>query len=175
MLDKLLNHAKKIFPEERKFSVYLKKVCYDLNKKSAIERQISQMKDSLLAHETYFHKRPAFRHEGEYRLLVADNSLYDIENLSSFGVKFKINEHIKDKTDEEIIDYLTSKICAQRADWKIDTIENVRLKDSGDLSEFLEGVMVHPLAQQWYVDIVRDICQSKNIKFDGQSTIYKLK
>ena len=173
--DKLLNHATKIFPKEKAFRVYLEKVCYDLNKESAIEQQISQMKDSLLPHETYFHKRPAFRHEGEYRLLVADNSLYDIENLSSFGVKYKISEYIKNKTDEEIIDYLTSKICSQRAEWKIDTIENVRLEDAGDLSEFLEGVMVHPLAKQWYVDIVRDICQSKNIKFEGQSTIYKLK
>ena len=173
--DKLLSHATKIFPKEKSFSVYLQKVSYDLNKKSAIERQINQMKDSLLTHETYFHKRQAFSHEGEYRLLVADNSLYDIEKLSSFDVKFKINEYIKNKTDEEIVDYLTNKICAQRADWKIDTIENVRLENAGDLSEFLEGVMVHPLAKQWYVDIVRDICQSKNIKFEGQSTIYKLK
>ena len=173
--DKLLDHATKIFPKEKLFSVYLQKVSYDLNKKSAIERQISQMKDSLLAHETYFHKRPAFRHEGEYRLLVADNSLYDIEGLSSFGVKFKIGENIKDMNNEEKIDYLTSKICSQRADWERNAIENVRLEDAGDLSEFLEGVMVHPLAQQWYVDIVRDICQSRKIKFEGQSALYRLK
>ena len=71
----MLSHTKKVFSEEEQFSVYLEKVNYDLNKKSILEQQISQMKDSLLAHETYFHKRPAFRHEGEYRLLIADNSL----------------------------------------------------------------------------------------------------
>lgn len=37
------------------------------------------------------------------------------------------------------------------------------------------GVMVHPLAPKWYVDIVEDICASKKIKFEGQSEIYKLK
>ena len=149
--DKLLVHTEKIFPDKEQFSVYLGKVSYDLNKKSVLEQQIRQMKDSLLAHETYFHKRPAFRHEGEYRLLIADNSLYSAEGFSSFGVKFK------------------------RPDWNRNGDNNVRIEDAGDISEFLEGVMVHPLAPQWYVDIIRDICQSKKIKFDGQSEIYTLK
>lgn len=35
--------------------------------------------------------------------------------------------------------------------------------------------MVHPLAPQWYVKIVEDICKMKNIRFDGQSEIYTLK
>lgn len=135
--DKLLSHTKKVFSEEEQFSVYLEKVNYDLNKKSILEQQISQMKDSLLAHETYFHKRPAFRHEGEYRLLIADNSLYSAEGLSSFGVKFKIEEQVKGKTDEEIIDYLTERICAQRADWDRIGDNNVRIEVAGDISEFL--------------------------------------
>ena len=173
--DKLLVHTEKIFPDKEQFSVYLGKVSYDLNKKSVLEQQIRQMKDSLLAHETYFHNRPAFRHEGEYRLLSADNSLYSAEGFSSFGVKFKIEEQVKNKTDEEIIEYVTNKICAQRPDWNRNGDNNVRIEDAGDISEFLEGVMVHPLAPQWYVDIIRDICQSKKIKFDGQSEIYTLK
>ena len=143
------------------FSVYLEKVNYDLNKKSILKQQISQMKDSLLAHETYFHKRPAFRHEGEYRLLIADNSLYSAEGLSSFGVKFKMEEQVKGKTDEEIIDSLTERICAQRADWERIGDNNVRIEDAGDISEFLEGVMVHPVAPKWYVDIIEEIYQSK--------------
>lgn len=125
--EKLLNHAKKIFPEEEYFSVYLNKVIYDLRGKSILEKQIEQMKNSLLIHETYFHKRPAFKHEGEYRLLIVDNSLYDAEELASSGVKDKIEDQIKGKTDEEIIDYLTEKIIAQRADW--DRMENNNYED----------------------------------------------
>lgn len=94
---------------------------------------------------------------------------------TSFGVKFKIEEQIKGKTDEEIIDYLTERICVQRPDWDKSGDNNVRIEDAGDISDFLEGVMVHPIAPQWYVDIVEDICRLRNINFEGQSEIYKLK
>lgn len=89
--------------------------------------------------------------------------------------KFKIEERVKGKTANEIIDYLTEKICTQRANWNRDGDNNIRIEETGDISEFLEGVMVHPLAPQWYVDIIRDICETRKIKFDGQSEIYILK
>lgn len=133
------------------------------------------MKDSLLVHETYLRKRPAFKHEIEYRLLIADNSLYIEEDLSSFGVKFKIDEQVKEMTADEIIDYLTEKICTQRANWNRDSNNNIRIEDAEDISEFLDGVMVHPLASQWYVDIIQDICKKRKIKFDEQPEIYILK
>lgn len=69
-------------------------------------------------------------------------------------MKFKIEEQVKNKTDEEIIEYVTNKICAQRPDWSRNGDNNVRIEDAGDISEFLEGAMVHPLAPQWYVDII---------------------
>lgn len=172
--DKLMAHAKKIFPSEQ-FSIYLKKVSYDLNKKIVMKQQFSQMKDSLLAHETYFHKRPVFKHEGEYRLLIVDNGLFPLNSLLSNSIKFKIEEKVKDKTDEEIIEYLTEKICAQRGDWNRLGDNSVRIEDAGDVSGFIEGVMVHPAAPQWYVNIIEDICKLKSIKFDGQSEIYALK
>lgn len=51
----------------------------------------------------------------------------------------------------------------------------MQFRTIGDISEFLEGVMVHPVAPKWYVDIIEEICKSKKFKFDGQSEIYKLK
>lgn len=179
--DKLIAYAKKIFPEEEGFSVYLNKVNYDMNQKFIIKQQINQMKGSLLAHEPYFHKRPAFRHEGEYRLLIADNGWFSAEGLSSFGVQYKIEEQIKGKSAEEIINYLTDKIYTHRADWDRTEDSNIRIEDAGDISEFLEGVMVHPAAPKWYVNVVQDVienvCKERKIKikFDGQSELYKLK
>ena len=93
--------------------------------------------------------------------------------MSSFGVKFKIEEQVKDKGDEEIISYLTEKIYEQRVGWKKDN-DFIKIEKAGDISEYIEGVMVHPLAPQWYVKIIQDICLQKNIKFDGQSKIYEL-
>ena len=63
------------------------------------------MGDSKLTHETYFHKRPAFKHEREVRLLIADNRLYIRENLSSLSVKWNIAEQVTGKNDGEIFDY----------------------------------------------------------------------
>lgn len=176
--DKLLDHTNKIFSGTGRFNVILKKVSYDLNRQSIVEQQISQMRDSLSAYEAYFHKRPAFMHEGEYRLLIVDNNIYIRDELSSLSVKFNIEEHIQDKDDEQIIEYLTERICSVRVnkvkDDKKDT-DNVIIKDAGNISEFLEGVMVHPKAPTWYVDVVRDICHQKDIPFEGQSQIYALK
>lgn len=170
---KLLKHTQKIFNNSKIYSVYLKKIYYDLKKKNVIEQQIGQTKQGLLVHEPYFHKREVFKHEGEYRLLISDNRLYIADGLSSLGVKFKIDEQIQNKNEEEIIDYLTEKIYEQRVNWK-ELESGVRIEDAGDIGEYIDGVMVHPLAPQWYADIVEDICKSRNIHFDGQSNIYTL-
>ena len=171
--DKLLNHAKRVLDEKNNYKVHLKKVSYDLKKKNGLQQQIEQMGETESAYESYFHKRSAFRHEGEYRLLIVDNSLSGAAFMSSFGVKFKIEEQVKDKSDEEIISYLTEKIYEQRVGWKKDN-DFIKIEKAGDISEYIEGVMVHPLAPQWYVKIIQDICLQKNIKFDGQSKIYEL-
>lgn len=170
---KLLKHTQKIFNNSKIYSVYLKEIYYDLKKKNVIEQQIGQTKQGLLVHEPYFHKREVFKHEGEYRLLISDNRLYIADGLSSLGVKFKIDEQIQNKNEEEIIDYLTEKIYEQRVNWK-ELESGVRIEDAGDIGEYIDGVMVHPLAPQWYADIVEDICKSRNIHFDGQSNIYTL-
>lgn len=174
--DKLLSHTKTIFSKTDKFNVYLKKVTYDLSKKSVVEQQIGQMKNSLSTYETYLHKRPAFKHEGEYRLLIVDNNLYIRDVLSSFSTRYGIDKYVQNQCDEQIIDFLTERICAMRINnIKDDDADNIIIKDAGDISEYLEGVMVHPKAPMWYVDIIRDICQQRGIPFDGQSQIYALK
>lgn len=165
----------KAFSKKMKILLFISKVSYDLNKKSNVEQQIAQMGDSKLTHETYFHKRPAFKHEREVRLLIADNRLYIRENLSSLGVKWNIAEQVTGKNDGEIIDYLTERILSQRIDYEHSNSANVWIEDAGNISALLEGVMVHPSAPEWYVNIVQDICLQKGIRFDGQSQIYKLK
>lgn len=43
------------------------------------------------------------------------------------------------------------------------------------VSEFIDGVMVHPLAPVWYVNIVQTFCDRFHIVFDGRSELYQLK
>ena len=54
-----------------------------------------------MTHETYFHKRPAFKHEREVRLLIADNRLY-------------IRKSISRTYRSEIISLAVSKCIVQR-------------------------------------------------------------
>ena len=43
-----------------------------------------------------------------------------------------------------------------------------------NINEFIKGVMVHPFANDWYVDIVKSVCDRFNLPFDGKSELYKL-
>lgn len=173
--DKLFGHIENIISGQGQMDAYLREVKYDLCGKMLFEQQVKQMKESLSVYETYFHKRKVFIHEGEYRLLITNNMLSFMDTLSSYASKSNIDEQVKNKTDDEIIDYLTEKIFEQKMDWSQIKDNDIKMIDAGDISEYIEGVMVHPAAPQWYVDIVKDICQQKNIKFDGQSTIYTVK
>lgn len=44
-----------------------------------------------------------------------------------------------------------------------------------DISNFVERVMVHPLADDGYVDLIKKICQHFGIQFWGRSKIYEFK
>lgn len=174
--EKLLKHAQEIFPSEQHFDVLLREVMYDLDQKTSIHQQVEQMKNSQSPSETYFHKRSVFEHEEEYRLLITDNSQYSHEYFISSSVKPNIEEQIKDLTDkDEIIDIITDAILSIRKSYRTSLNDQALIKDAGNISEFLEGVMVHPQAHDWYVKIIEDICLQKGIPFEGQSQIYKLK
>ena len=40
------------------------------------------------------------------------------------------------------------------------------------IPEFIQGVKVHPLAPNWYVNIVQDYCKRNSLPFDGKSKLY---
>ena len=44
-----------------------------------------------------------------------------------------------------------------------------------NISDFIEGVMVHPLAEDRYVALIRKMCMHFGIKFWGRSKIYEFK
>ena len=108
--------------------------------------------------------------------MITDNSQYSHEYFISEEVKPNIEEQIKGITDqEEIIDLITDAILSIRKSYRTNLNDQALIKDAGNLNDFLEGAMVHPQAQDWYVKIIEDICLQKGIPFEGQSQIYKLK
>ena len=172
---KLLKHAKQTFLEKDGFEVYLNKIKYDLKKKDTVDQLIKQMEYTKRINETYFHKRPVFKHEGEYRLIIADNRTFSVEYLSAIMAKDQVKNNIKDEMPpEEIVKCLTESIIDKRREWNKPE-NDIIIEDAGNISEYIESVMVHPLAQDWYVEIIKDICAAKKIKFEGKSKIYMIK
>lgn len=41
-----------------------------------------------------------------------------------------------------------------------------------NIHDFIKGVVVHPLAQEWYVNIVKSFCEYFDIPFNGKSDLY---
>lgn len=53
--------------------------------------------------------------------------------------------------------------------------DKIRKYTIPDLSAFITGVMVHPLADPDHVELVKKICETYDICFEGQSEVYKFK
>ena len=42
-----------------------------------------------------------------------------------------------------------------------------------DIKDYLDGVRVHPEAEDWYVNLVHNLCLEYKVPFLGQSKLYK--
>lgn len=40
------------------------------------------------------------------------------------------------------------------------------------LNKYISAVKVHPMAEKWYVELIKGLCEEQNIKFEGQSNLY---
>ena len=41
-----------------------------------------------------------------------------------------------------------------------------------DVDTFINNVVVHPFAPEWYIDIIREFCKNYHIQFSGKSKLY---
>ena len=117
-------------------------------------------------------KRKAFEHEKEVRLLYLDKIQEEkiepsIRNVYYFlkGKTGNIEDVDIDKINldefKEYVEY--SNICGERRTHEV-SFESI--------SGFIKGVMVHPLAPDWYVNTVKSYCELNNIPFEGKSDLY---
>ena len=121
-------------------------------------------------------KRKAFEHEKEVRLI----NHYKFKSDEDFEKHVKafliVNEH------EERIALLNSMYPSLSLEEQVAQV--LKLLNMGKqcqktieisyahIDNFIEGVMVHPLAPKWYVEIVKEFCNRNNLLFEGQSDLY---
>lgn len=124
------------------------------------------------------YKRTAFCHEKEVRLIT--QYLYRDQEDAEQHIKalLIINDH------PDRVKMLDSMYPGVELEEKIERIVDLlnvgdNCKKTKDVSyshipEFISGVMVHPMAPGWYVDVVREYCSRNNIPFEGQSGLYRV-
>jgi hypothetical protein len=124
------------------------------------------------------YKRTAFSHEKEVRLIKRYR--YRDQEDAELHIKalMVVSEHPQ---FVEIIDSMYPGMPVEEKVREISKILNIGIeeKKTKDISyahipDFIEGVMVHPLAPRWYVEVVQEYCNRNNIPFEGQSELYRV-
>ena len=121
-------------------------------------------------------KRLAFQHEKEIRLIKPYKFLSEDD----------MDQHIKaflaiggDEKSIEVFESIYPELPMKEKMIKINKLLNIgnEIQNTQDISfkhipDFIAGVKVHPLAPEWYVNIVNEYCERNSIPFDGKSTLY---
>lgn len=121
----------------------------------------------------YFHKRPAFKHESEVRVLLKDFKRF--ENVDKFATaaihsNMKFSDKSRPMIDqiEDALSYLIDK----NGGYLSKAPNTVELKIPV-LSDYIVSVRVHPQAPDWYADLIKKVCSNYRINYCGKSDLYR--
>lgn len=124
-------------------------------------------------HKAFSWKRKAFEHEKEVRLYThIDNNCLPDEQRSEqdTDLLLKAAKIFKDKGEITELDYNN---FVKREKIRSETDFHVKQISFAHIPEFIESVMVHPTAADWYVQTVKQFCKNYQINFIGKSNLYK--
>lgn len=125
---------------------------------------------------TLSRKRTAFEHEKEVRLIKRYLFSGDDDLRQHIYAWLAISEH------PSHIEVLESHFPGESIEEKAEAV--IRTLNIGNSAEqvvnvsfahihgFIESVLVHPFAPDWYVNIVQEFCARNEIRFEGKSTLY---
>ncbi len=121
----------------------------------------------------YFHKRPAFKHEEEVRVLLNDMQKYNsVDALNAKSIRFNMKSVDKTKPIPEQIHEAVIITANSKSGMKFSAPSEIKLKIP-DMKDYLEGIRVHPFAPDWYVNLVKTICRNYRVTFFGKSDLYR--
>ena len=145
-----------------------------------VEYTDSYIVDSSKKMESFYKslaiKRVAFQHENEVRLIVNYKFKSDDDFENHAKAVLSIFQHPQGK---ELLESLYPGMQIEKQVEEAAKMLNVG-KDRqntldvsfGNIPDFIAGVKVHPMAPDWYVDVVNEYCNRNGIAFDGKSLLY---
>lgn len=122
------------------------------------------------------YKRTAFCHEREVRLISHYKYKDEQDAMQHIKAVYVIHEHpnriklaenlFPDLEMEEQIDRIVELLNVGKKQKQTKKISYEHIPN------FIEGVLVHPLAPTWYVEVIEEYCKRNNVTFEGQSKLY---
>ena len=121
----------------------------------------------------YFHKRPAFEHEAEVRILLNDLKKYEnVDVFASAAIRSNLKFVDKSKTETEQIREAVTHLVSGKGGYLAVAPNEIKLKIT-EMKQYIDGIRIHPQALNWYVDLIRKICKNYRISFLGKSDLYR--
>lgn len=139
------------------------------------QKQIQQLKQTLSIYEPYLHKRKAFSHENEIRVLIDNSSYFQMTEMNMMGANWNIYETMKQKkNDQEVLEEILFRLDKFMDKWNNNILPNSVHIENIDLKEYVSAVVVNPFAEEWYVDLIKGLCEEYELNCLGQSKLYKM-
>lgn len=149
-----------------KYSLRKTEVKYDVDSNADIlEKQIIQTKKTLSVLEPYFHKRKAFGHEKEYRVVILD------ETNGGVLIDAATNIVRKALTNNDDISGICDSIKKGLPIFDRENRSGISINVSP--KEYITGVIVNPFAEDWFVLLIESMCKKYRIPFKGKSQLYE--
>lgn len=151
-------------------SYTINKVYYDIDDEQSAISSILNRNNTVDA--AYFHKRMAFKHEEEVRVLICDANVYkkiEASSIQTIRENYEKTEASKSPTERLYEAISLGKTRAQYR--KLGGKE--RMISVNDLGGYILGIRVHPQATEWYVQVVEELCVKFKLNFEGKSDLYR--
>lgn len=168
-----------LFFNVKNYSINICEVKYDLAgdcKKTPFAELLTELKNTNQIIEPFFHKRKAYEHEHEKRVIIfdTDNSAKRIVFLCQAA---KINAFLKNKgkslSSQEQTEAMLKEISSMMSLFSPEKAPKDQFFPIPDLKAYIKSVMVHPQAEEWIVSLVGTICQRTGLCFKGKSNMYE--
>lgn len=122
--------------------------------------------------EAFFHKRNAFTHEDEVRVIVQLTE--HLKGYTMFSARH-INSLCNKSNTSSDVDSIFEAVQRCFGEKNIG-FYSAFPKEIGIpikvLPDYIIGVRVHPQAEKWYVDLIEKICKKHKLNFYGKSDLY---
>lgn len=116
--------------------------------------------------------RIRFEHEKEHRILIY-NSQYD--GATGFKTYAAMHNFIDNTKGNVLDDNLTIDLIMKNIGSTIskDEVVNNYYINNIDLNKYIQKITINPLAEVWYVDLIKKICSTHNLPLCKKSDLYK--